>query len=71
MEYSYTYLNAVFGSKKKKVTYKQSSDSLCDFAEGKTPTNSVTLVEKCYSSLPIILYNKACILVKMERRREA
>lgn len=70
MEYSYTHLNAVFGLKKKMVTYKQSSDSLCDFAEGKTPTNSVTLVEKCCSLLPIILYNKACILVK-ERRREA
>lgn len=27
------------------VTYKQSSDSLYDFAEGKTPTNSVTLAK--------------------------
>lgn len=53
------------------VTYKQSSHSLYDFAEGKTATNGVTLVDKCCCLLLIMLHNKAGILVKKERRREA
>lgn len=38
-----------------------------DFAEGKTLTNDVTLVEK-YCCLHIMIYNKAWILVKAGRR---
>jgi hypothetical protein len=34
------------------------NDSLHDFAEGKTPSNSVTLIEK-YCCLLIMIYNKA------------
>lgn len=50
------------------VTYKQWL--LYDFAEGKTLASGVSLVEKRCLSL-IMRYNKACILVKNERRREA
>lgn len=51
------------------VTYKQWL--LNDFAEGKTLASGVSLVEKC-CFLPLIkFYNKACILVKNERRRDA
>lgn len=43
------------------------SDCLYDFAEGKTPTNDVTLVEK-YCCLCNMIYNKAWVLVKKRRR---
>lgn len=48
-----------------------SSDYLNDFAKSKTPTNGVTLVEKCCCLLLIMLYNKVYILVKKKRWREA
>lgn len=43
------------------------SDCLYDFAEGKTPTNDVTLVEK-YCCLCNMIYNKARVLEKKRRR---
>lgn len=49
------------------VTYKQWL--LNAFAEGETLASGVSLVEKCCCLSPNMRYNKACILVKNERRR--
>lgn len=52
------------------VSSKQSSNSLYDFAKGKTPTNNVTLAEKCCCLLLIMLHNKACIYRRGGERNE-